>query len=256
MMNNKDLIFKELENEIKIADLQSVEWISQYFFDHKKRYESNLKIIDQYYESGDILEIGSFPYHLTFCLEKLGYPITGLDLAPDRWGAFIKKHDLSIIKCDIEREKIPFDDRRFKFIIFNEIFEHLRINPISSLKELNRVLKPNGILILSTPNLYSISNIVKFILGKGGPSDPYKQFEKLYTKGHMGHIREYSTKEVKKFLENTGFEIVKVFYKFYGGEKVNKEKKVISTLEKIVGSVNFIHKLHPFQVIVSKKLDL
>ena len=126
-----------------------------------------------------------------------------MDINPDRSKHFIEKHNLDVKKCDIENERIPFENDWFDFIIFNEIFEHLRINPIYTLKEVNRVLKPSKIMMLTTPNLYSLINIVSFFLGKN-INDAYEEFEKIHSLGHAGHIREYSSKEVKRFLIDTG----------------------------------------------------
>ena len=253
MTSEIDFIFKELEDELDLLGPQLVKWNRQYLSFQRKRYENDLEIVKNYHKYGDILEIGSAPYHFTFCLKKLGYSVIGLDISPERGADFIRKHDLYIIKCDIERNKIPFHEGRFNFIIFNEIFEHLRINPIFALREVNRVLNPDGILILSTPNLYSIMNIIKFILGKGCCGDPYKEFEKLYTLGHMGHVRLYSTKEIKNFLEKTGFKVIKVLYKFH----MKHEKNIKNLAERLFCRLNPITRWHPSQVIVSmKKIEL
>jgi 2-polyprenyl-3-methyl-5-hydroxy-6-metoxy-1,4-benzoquinol methylase len=46
---------------------------------------------------------------------------------------------------------IPFDDNYFDIIISSEVLEHTP-DPILAIKELYRVLKPNGICIITTPN--------------------------------------------------------------------------------------------------------
>lgn len=196
----------EIESLLNDFDNNSFyDWNYNYLFSNKKRYQ---------YEFGKILEIGSAPCHLTYLLKRKKYPVVGLDINPERFKDFIKKKDLHVVKCNIETEPLPFDDNEFGLILFNETFEHLRFNPIATLQEINRVLKPKGKLILSTPNLYSIRNVVNFLLGKGF-DDPYKEFMKLYNIGHMGHVRVYSAKQVNTFLENTGFDCKKVLFKSY-----------------------------------------
>ena len=37
-------------------------------------------------------------------------------------------------------------------MLFNEVFEHLRINLVFTMTEVHRVLEPNGVLMLSTSN--------------------------------------------------------------------------------------------------------
>ena len=218
-MSNVDDIFNELEKDLELIDPDLAQWNIEYFHKHKNRYLNDLRLINKHYQKGGILEIGSLPCHMTYCLQRLSYPVVGIDIDPDRSGQFIKKHRLKIHKCDVENEKLPLEDEAFGFVVFNEIFEHLRINPIKTLNEIQRVMKPGGILILTTPNLYSIANIIKFNLGKG-INDPYNEFEKIEKLGHMGHVREYSTKEVAKFLEKTGFTVSKVNYTSY--DKLDK----------------------------------
>lgn len=241
---NYDNLFKVIEKELNTIDPNLREWNLNYFSAHKNRYVSDLEIIERYYIEGEILEVGSVPCHLTYCLKKLGYPIIGSDLKPERVKSFIEKYNLTVVKCNIEKDELPFESNRFGLIIFNEVFEHLRIDPIFALKELNRVLKPGGIMILTTPNLYSLGKIVRFLLGQGF-NDAYKEFEKLRTLGHMGHIREYSTKEAKEFLENTEFKVINVEYKVY-----NRTKTKIPFLDL---AYRLIPKWRPFQIIISKK---
>lgn len=213
-MNDYNVILqleKELTSFIKQnPKFKHLLWDS--FNDHKDRYKKDLELINRYFKGGKILDIGANPFHLTFCLRQLGYEITGVDINPDPFKSFINKYNLVIKKANIETEELPFKTSTFDFIIFNEVFEHLRINPIFTLREINRVLKPGGILLLTTPNLYAIHKIFMFNLGKSF-NDAYDEFNKLNVYGYMGHIREYSTKEIRKFLQNTNFKIENVVYR-------------------------------------------
>lgn len=182
------------------------------FYDHKNRYKEDLRMINKYFRKGKILDIGANPFHITFCLKEMGYDITGVDIDPKTFQGFLDKYDLDVKKVDIENEKLPFENNSFNFIIFNEVFEHLRINPIFTLKEIFRILKPGGSLLLTTPNLYAVHKIIMFNLGKGF-NDPYDEFNKLNIYGYMGHIREYSSREIRKFLEQAGFKIQDIIYR-------------------------------------------
>jgi 2-polyprenyl-3-methyl-5-hydroxy-6-metoxy-1,4-benzoquinol methylase len=207
-MKKEELIFEQLKDVLdKSGNGEFEKWSKDILSKNIKRFLNDIKYIKKYCKSGEILEIGSAPYHLTYALSKLDYSVIGIDIDPSRFEKFIKEQNLNIIKHDIENYNLPFNDNEFQFVIFNEIFEHLRIDPISTLREINRILKPNGILMLTTPNLYSIQNIVRFFRGRGF-DNPYKQFEQLHKIGHMGHVRLYSVKQVNEFLNNTGFEVI------------------------------------------------
>lgn len=214
-MNINENILSDLKKEILIFIKQNPKFkhlLLDSFNDHKNRYRKDLEIIEQYFKQGKILDLGANPFHITFCLKRLGYDVVGIDINPEFFKSFIDKYGLSIKKVNIEFEKIPFKSNTFDLIIFNEVFEHLRINPIFTLKEINRVLKPGGILLLTTPNLYAIHKILMFNSGRSF-NDAYEQFQKIETYGYVGHIREYSTDEIKKFLIKTNFDVEKVIYR-------------------------------------------
>lgn len=258
-MINQDVLL-QLEKELDIftkanPSLRHFLWDS--FNDHRNRYWGDLKLIDKYFKKGRILEIGSNPFHLTICLKKLGLEVIGIEINPEPFKSFIDKYGLVIKKVNIEIEKLPFTDNTFDFIVFNEVFEHLRINPIFALKEINRVLKPDGILLLTTPNLYALHKIFMFNLGKSF-NDAYEEFNKLSVYGYIGHIREYSAQEVKKFLENTGFKIEKIIYRHdysffkYAGIK-NICIKLIGLIIDLLMVVNPYWRRH-VAIIAKKKL--
>jgi SAM-dependent methyltransferase len=199
-----------------------VEWHDGYVRHHKQRLAFDLDIVRaQVVQDAEILEIGSVPLVLTAALLRSDYRITGCDIAPERYAAKINQLGIKVVKCDIEKEMLPFEGGTFDALIFNELFEHLRINPIFTLSEALRVLKPGGILILSTPNLRSLGGIKNFLLQNRSYScegDIYSQYQKLDKIGHMGHVREYTTREVIDFLEKVGFGVSKVIHRGrYGG---------------------------------------
>ena len=246
---NINKILSNLESSLELINPELREWSLKYFLNHKNRYLNDLRVISTYYNKGKILEVGSIPCHLTYCLKNMGYDITGIDIDPNRASQFIREKELKIIKCDIEFEKMPLKDNEFDLVMFNEVFEHLRINPILTLREINRIMKTNSILILTTPNLYSLEKIVFFNTGRGF-NNPYEEFNKLNTLGHAGHIREYSTKEIKQFLNNTGFKVLKVEYTDYG--KIKWRFNLKDIIKK-----NFhgtIPSLKTSQIIIAKKL--
>lgn len=178
-------------------------WSDDYFLQHESYYGGIMSLVEEHL-SGRLLEVGSAPYHLTFLLKETGYDVVGLDLEPGRMQELIDELELDVKECNIERERFPFEDDSFGSVVFTEVLEHLRINPIWTLEEINRVLKPDGRLLLTTPNLLSIYNLHS-LLTTGKITDPYYEFNKLEEVGHMGHVREYTAWEVTSLLEKTGF---------------------------------------------------
>lgn len=193
------------------------EWHNSYVSNHKVRIALDLDITKmEVKKNSTILEFGSIPLLFTTALSQTKYDVTGCDIAPERYATSVERTGINIVKCDIENEQLPFEDNTFDAIVFNELFEHLRINLIFTLSEVLRVMKPGAILMLSSPNLRSLTGIINFIIRNKAYScseNIYTEYKKLETLGHMGHVREYTTKEVIDFLECIGFKVTKIIYR-------------------------------------------
>ncbi|PKP57614.1 MAG: hypothetical protein CVT88_08650 [Candidatus Altiarchaeales archaeon HGW-Altiarchaeales-1] len=89
----------------------------------------------------------------------------------------IKAHGLNVIRGTLEDAHYP--DNYFDVITLNHVFEHVP-NPSETMKELKRILKPGGILIIAVPNINSFA---------------YKIFGKFFEQSDVpGHLFHYSDK--------------------------------------------------------------
>lgn len=64
-----------------------------------------------------------------------------------------------------DADAIPIIRRKYQVVLLNNIYEHVE-NPVKILREIRKILLPQGIVIISTPNRYHLKNILKVILGK------------------------------------------------------------------------------------------
>lgn len=187
---------------------------TEYFLSHEARFLNDLTLLTELCSDGQVLELGAFPFFFTAILAELGRPVVAVDLHPFRLTGLLKRHKLQVVSSDVERTRLPFADASFDCVLLNEMFEHLRIDPQFALSEANRVLKPGGRLMLTTPNLYFIKTVLRFLIGRGF-NDPVWEFTKLRRLGHMGHVREYSAAEVRRFLQASGFAVARHAFKQY-----------------------------------------
>ena len=201
-------MFQDLEGDAALVAPSLREWWQGYLRAHQQRYLDLLGFLEEQNLTEDpaVLEIGSAPGHLTAVLQKIGYALQGVDIAPERMDRFWQKHGLTVTRLDVEQEPWPFEDAAFDLVLFNEILEHLRINPLHALSESARVLRPGGKLLLSTPNITPLHRF-HFLLGQDYQGNPVEEFKKLEELGHMGHIRLYSVPEIKAFLQEAGLEV-------------------------------------------------
>lgn len=121
-------------------------------------------------------------------------------------------------QCNLE-EGIPHADATFDVVYSGEVIEHL-YNPDLMLEECHRILKPGGLLILTTPNFQAWYNRALFLLGIQpifyeastrsssiglGPLRRFKLQDEL-----LGHVRLFNRRALIDILENEGFESVSV----------------------------------------------
>lgn len=201
--------------EIEQAPLANKEWHCSNLERHSDRYVADLEALTALAPAGSaVLEIGAAPGHFTVALGRAGYAVTAVDLDPRRIADFVAHFGIEILSCDIEREPLPFADATFRYVVFAETYEHLRRDPFFALSEINRVMAPRGLLFLSTPNLYSAQNIARFLTGRS-IAEPLIEFGKLRAVGHMGHVREYSNREMRRILAAHGFAIAGTRFDHY-----------------------------------------
>lgn len=139
--------------------------------------------------------------------------VDGVDLLADKlkvpsW--------LKTVKVDLDKEDLPYSDSVYEAIFCGELIEHV-YDPDHLLDEIYRVLAPNGVCILTTPNLASWPNRLILPLGfqpfSTSASLRYEQvgkFKMVGVQGHRGHIRVFTLKALKELLALHGFEIVKL----------------------------------------------
>lgn len=193
-------------------------WHVDDLYHHAPRYLADLRLVAALAPTGALLELGSAPCHMTALLKLSGHPVVGVDLHPERVGDLIAQFGLDVRRCDIERSPLPFPDGAFACVLLCETFEHLRIDPAFVLSEINRVLAPGAALLFTTPNVYSLPSLGRFLLGRS-IADPLEEFGKLRRLGHMGHVREYSAREVVPMLEACGFAVQSVDYRYHANRR-------------------------------------
>lgn len=169
-------------------------------------------------ERGLCLELGSNPFFLTWMLTNL----TNLDVEQANYfGAAANNHvqelrwreasgiqhveKMPMKLFNMESDEFPYEDETFDVVLFCEIIEHLLMDPLHALREIHRVLKPTGQLVLTTPNVGRLQNLIALVEGRS-IYDPYSGF------GPYGrHNREFTPHEINQILRFSGFAWDQIF---------------------------------------------
>ena len=204
-------MFFKLENEIFDPN-NSIDNEKVYFNFHKNRFKrfdnflDNITINKPHIKK--VLDIGSHYLHNSVLLSLRDFNVDSMDVS-EFWNLdFVKnrskKYDLNpIIENKLsELNTISNKNNHYDLIIFTEILEHITFNPINFWKIIYKVLKPGGIIYITTPNSIAMPNFIRkikniILLKSTGKS--VDQIMSNLTYGH--HWKEYSSYEIIKYFK-------------------------------------------------------
>ncbi len=199
-----------------IADWVADPSAKGYLEHHTARFQKTLELTPPGDATQRILEMGAYMQITPALHFKLGYgEVRGCYFGPagktdsrevtsENGEHFACEIDL----FDAEHDPYPYPDGHFDTVLCCELIEHLKDDPMHLLAEVNRILKPGGHFLLTTPNIASLRAISAILHGYHPGFFP--AYLKPPVDGDARHAREYTAKEGYLLLHDAGFEIVKL----------------------------------------------
>ena len=166
-------------------------------------------------EKGKVLDLGCGDGDYSKRLKDLGFDVLSADLDKKR---FRYADEIDFRHCDITKE-MPFPDDHFDYVLLLEVVEHLR-NPYEVMQEINRVLKKEGKLILSTPNILNLKSRFRFLFEGAYQhfrEPPMEQVDNPKEVIFNLHIAPWRYHELEYLLSSCGFNIAGNFTSVYEG---------------------------------------
>lgn len=108
-----------------------------------------------------LLSVGCGVKGLEKIYDRIGFDSYGVDIDIKEETDKLKWHNLN------ENNDLPFEEDYFDVIVCQEVIEHIE-NPWLLYRKINRVLKTNGYLILTTPNIHSYKGKKIFVKNNEG----------------------------------------------------------------------------------------
>ena len=160
----------------------------------KATFNERLKIINKYSKKGRLLDIGcAFGFFLEIARDD-GWDVQGLEIIKYAYQYAINKLKLPVMNKTLEEAK--FKSNSFDVVTLFDVIEHLP-NPNATIKEARRILKQNGLIAITTPN---IGSIPAKLLGRN-----WEEVKRV-----REHIYYFSENTLKKLLESNNFKLLKV----------------------------------------------
>ena len=132
------------------------------------------------------LDIGSGSGEILYMARKAGFEVTGVE--PNTGYAEYTREELGlpVQNCTFEEADLP--KAHFDILNLSHVLEHLP-DPLASLRFLNTLLRPGGILCVAVPDIGHASHA------------PWTRF-------HYAHIHNFSHETLKAMVLKAGFEIL------------------------------------------------
>ena len=137
---------------------------------------------------GRMLEIGTGAGFFLKTAERAGWEATGLEISDE--AVSFARQELGLNVTKMHAEQLDYPDLAFDAVVMFEVIEHV-FQPRHVLEKVHRVLRPGGVLMISTPNFDALSRIA---LGKNWA---------VLSPGE--HLYYFTEKTLKALLEVAGF---------------------------------------------------
>jgi len=143
---------------------------------------------------GRLLEIGSYCGIFLDRIRASGWQVTGLE--PDRGVADYSRAKYGLEIVDGVLPQLSLADQSFEAVVMLHVIEHMP-DPAENLREIHRLLKLGGVLVVETPRFDSL---MFKLLGRRERS----------LSNCNGHIYFFTLPTLRQLFEKNGFEVVKV----------------------------------------------
>ena len=175
-------------------------------------------------EKSHVLDVGCGEGQLGCILHLKKCKVDGLDINIDRVNDQMKFYQ-NIFLSDIREFKI--ENKGYNHVVFSDMLEHTE-NPEDILKNSSKLLRPNGKLVISIPNVGYFINRLGLLFGNWDYTE-----EGILDRTH---IRFYTLKTAKKLIQSSGYHICKTIPEIPIINAVWK-KSIFSFLAKICPSL-------------------
>jgi 2-polyprenyl-3-methyl-5-hydroxy-6-metoxy-1,4-benzoquinol methylase len=186
-----------------LADFNESVFAGRVFEARESRLRKALASFAREQARGPLLDVAAGSGIAAEALAADGWEVTALDLSEELVRQIGARPGIArALRHDLSSGPLPFEDGSFAGAFAGEIIEHL-VDTRAFLDELRRVLRPGGLLVVTTPNLASFENRVRLLFGV------YPAWLE-YELSSQGHVRAYTKRTLTRQLREAGFEVERV----------------------------------------------
>lgn len=199
----EELEHKNLESKISLHALEN----------HVKKGSEKLSLVEFGCGEGFFLNQAA----------SAGWDVQGVDFSKfgvEKWHPHLMEHFIVGDSYDYLK-KCEANDKKFNVCVLRNVLEHM-IDPVFFLNNLKKILKPDGIILITVPNDYSPIQKLAMEL---------KHIDKEFWFAPPDHLYYFNTTNIRPFVEDNGFQVLDMyssfpvdFFLFHPGSNYVKEK--------------------------------
>ena len=156
-------------------------------------------------EGSSLLDVGCGSGEISRLYSTNGFVVTGIDFSKVAI-EISKSNNLNVLNMDIDNG-FQFNDNSFDVVLAGDVIEHL-FDPIFSLCEIKRVLKPNGSFYATIPYDLHLFNRKNILFGNSYQEYVYKKYRQY--KHHT-----FFSEQLLRYMLNTAKISIKFLHYFY-----------------------------------------
>jgi SAM-dependent methyltransferase len=161
-------------------------------FGIQQDFQSKVMEIGRYVQNGQVLDIGCAYGFFLELMKKQGWETHGVEL--NHQAVKFAKDELGLNVREGIFEEMEFSRAEYDLVTMFDVVEHL-IDPRAALVKVNEILKPDGLLVISTVD---INSLVARLLGP-----KWEDIRRAKT-----HLWLFSNETMPKMLDLAGFEVI------------------------------------------------
>ncbi len=191
---------------------------------YNKLYQARLQLIEKFYpKQGKLLDIGCAAGFFLEAAKSRGWETHGLDVMPDYIQFAREELHQENVHCNT-LEKMEYSKGSFDVVTLWDLIEHVKV-PLATLKEINRVLRPGGLVVIWTPNARNAAYLKEAWIG-------------YHIRLHLNFL---SSASLSNLLDGSGFQTIhhstnkakKGFFSNFKSEGYQKPLQPSSGLNKV-----------------------
>ncbi len=160
-----------------------------------------LQAREEHYEQA--VDLGCGKGDAAIALRRLYAKYKGVDVVP--YPDFPRHLDLSFVQADLEELPLPLEDASADLVVSVETIEHLE-NPRAFVREMVRIARPGGRIVLTTPNQLSLTSKLHLVFRN--QFHAFQEAPGLYP----SHISALVEEDLKRIARESGLTEIEVHF--------------------------------------------